>query len=221
MRLKLIVFALVAAAFGASAPSALAAAQLRVLHAAPDVPAVTIYVNGQAAVKSLGTLKSTPYLKLKAGTYAVAVSLAGKPASEAALTARITLRDNQRYTALARGLLAQQTAELAVQRDLRRAPAKKAALRVWHLSPDAPKVDVYVNGKKTLANVPYKAASKYLVVPPGRYAVRVTAAGTQTAVFNGRVRLRAGQAYTAAALGAVQADGAKFRISVLRDAGRT
>ena len=215
---KALIFALAATFAATFVPGALAAAKLRVLHAAPDVPAVTVYVNGQKAVKRLDTLKRTGYLALPAGTYRVAVSLAGQPASAAALRARITVKDGNRYTAVARGLLAQGTAELALQRDIKAAHRNMAALRVWHLSPDAPNVDVFVNGSRVLADVPYKTASGYLMVPAGRYAVRVNVAGTETSVFSGRLALRANRAYTAAALGAVQAEGEAFRVSLLTDA---
>jgi hypothetical protein len=80
------------------------------------------------------------------------------------------------------------------------------ALRVWHLSPDAPNVE---------------AASGYLMVPGGRYAVRVNAAGTTTSVFAGRLTLRAGRAYTAAALGAVEAEGRPVPRQALHRRDRT
>jgi len=215
---RLVAAGAVALLAAALAPGAFAAAKLRVLHAAPDIPAVTVYVNGQEAVGRLGTLRRTGYLSVPAGTYRLAVSLAGRPASEAALRATVRLRDGKRYTALARGLLARGTAELALQRDIRAARPRMAALRVWHLSPDAPNVDVFVNGRRVLANVPYEAASGYVMVPGGRYAVRVNAAGTTTSVFAGRLTLRAGRAYTAAALGAVEAEGRPFRVKLFTDA---
>lgn len=218
---KLLVLVVLAVGVGALAPNALAAAQLRVLHAAPDVPAVTVYVNGKAAVPSLGTLASTPYLSLPAGTYRVAVSLQGQPESAAALRATITLKDKQRYTATARGLLSAKTAELALIRDMRVAPGRGvAAIRVAHLSPDAPNVDVWVNAKRVLRNVPYEAVSNYLRLKPGQYRIRITATGTTTTVFDQRLRLRGGQAVTAAAVGAVKAEGAKFTVKVLKDASR-
>lgn len=218
---KLLVLVVVALGVGVLAPNAMAAAKLRVLHAAPDVPAVTVYVNGKAAVPSLGTLASTPYLSVPAGTYRVAVSLQGRPESEAALRATVTLKDKQRYTAMARGLLAAKTAKLALITDMRTAPGKGiAAIRVAHLSPDAPNVDVWVNTKKVLSNVPYEAVSSYLRVKPGTYRIRVVAAGTTQAVFDQRLRLRGGQAVTATALGALQAEGATFTVKVLKDASR-
>ncbi|HEX2292239.1 MAG TPA: DUF4397 domain-containing protein, partial [Gaiellaceae bacterium] len=146
--------------------------------------------------------------------------LKGQPASAAALSATITLQDDMRYTAVARGLLGAGTAELALQQDIARAPRWFSALRVWHLSPDAPNVDVYVYGIKILSNVPYKAASNYFFLPPGAYYVRITPAGSQTNVFAGFIKLRPGKAYTAAALGTVAAPGESFRVSLLLDANR-
>ena len=42
------------------------------------------------------------------------------------------------------------------------AAAGDATVRVAHLSPDAPSVDVHVNGAKALSGVLYKSVSKYL-----------------------------------------------------------
>jgi hypothetical protein len=69
-----------------------------------------------------------------------------------------------------------------------------------------------------LAGLRFGTASPYLSLAPGTYTVRVTVAGTRTAVFNGRVALQAGRAYSATALGAVRAKGLKFRVSALQDA---
>lgn len=196
-------------------------ALVRVLHASPNVPAVTVYVNGQPAVQRLGALKATGYLSLDPGTYDVAVALAGKPVSEAVLKTKLTLSDKTRYTALARGLLkgkGAQKLELAAQVDLTRAPAGNSALRVWHLSPDAPRVDVWVNGKKAISRLAYKRATPYLTLSPGTYNVEVRVAGTKTTVFKGKVTTAADKAYSATALGSVAKNGLKFRVSVLADA---
>lgn len=196
-------------------------ALVRVLHASPNVPAVTVYVNGQPAVQRLGALKATGYLSLDPGTYDVAVALAGKPVSEAVLTTKLTVADKTRYTALARGLLkgkGAQKLELAAQVDITAAPAGNSGLRVWHLSPDAPRVDVWVNGKKAVSRLAYKRATPYLTLSPGTYNVEVRVAGTKTTVFKGKVTTAADKAYSATALGSVAKNGLKFRVSVLADA---
>jgi hypothetical protein len=197
-------------------------ALLRVLHASPNVPAVSVYVNGQLAVKRLATLKSTGYLSLDAGTYNVAVAPAGQPISRAVLRTRITLADKTRYTALARGFAASATRrnklELALQQDIASAPAGKAAVRVWHLSPDAPRVDIWVNGRKALSRVSYKQASSYLSLAAGTYRIQVAVAGTRNIVFSARVTVRADRAYTAVAMGSVTGRGKGFTVAPLADA---
>jgi hypothetical protein len=81
-----------------------------------------------------------------------------------------------------------------------------AMVRVAHLSPDAPSVDVYVNGAKTLSGVSYKTVSKYLSVPPGQYRFEVRPAGADAAskaVVDASDTLAAGKAVTVAAVGAL------------------
>lgn len=218
IKTKLLLGTVVALVFAAMAPNALAAAKVRVLHSAPDVPAVTVYVNGQPAIQSLDPLEATGYLDLPAGTYEVAVALAGRPVSEAVLKTNLTLEDGKRYTGHATGLLADNSVRLGVTEDAWRAPFTRSSLRVWHNSPDAPAVDVIVNGQTTLSNVPYGAISRYLPLAPGRYDVRINVAGTTTSVFSGAVQLARGESYTAVALGSVTGTGEPFEVQVLRDA---
>ncbi len=83
------------------------------------------------------------------------------------------------------------------------AQANPSRVRVAHLSPDAPKVDVYVNGAKTLSNVPFKTVSDYLSVPAGQYRFEVRVAGTPAntpAVIDATATLVAGTDYTVAAI---------------------
>lgn len=218
LRLRLLLVGVVALVFAGLAPNALAAAKVRVLHSAPDVPAVTVYVNGNAAIPSLAPLQSTDYLDLPAGTYQVAVALAGQPESAAVLRTALSVEDGKRYTAFATGLLASGTVRLGALEDVARAPFSRSSIRVWHNSPDAPAVDVIVNGQTALSNVPYGTASSYLPLPAGTYDVRVNVAGTSTTVFSGPVTLARGESYTAVALGSVAGTGAPFGVQVLRDA---
>src|SRR5215207_7037425 len=80
----------------------------------------------------------------------------------------------------------------------------QAQVRVAHLAPDAPNVDVYVNGDPVLTDVPYTTVSSYLPLPAGTQQVTVYAAGdTSTPVIDAPVEVAAGGAYTIAAVGLV------------------
>jgi hypothetical protein len=82
--------------------------------------------------------------------------------------------------------------------------ADPAKVRVLHGSPDAPAVDVVVDGTTVLTAVPFGAISDYLTVPAGTHRVQVFATGTTTgAVIDANLTLDAGKAYTVAATNAV------------------
>ena len=52
-----------------------------------------------------------------------------------------------------------------------------ASVRVVHASPDAPAVDVYVDGQQAIIALPFGRDSGYRMLPPGRHDIRVFAAG--------------------------------------------
>lgn len=90
-----------------------------------------------------------------------------------------------------------------------------AKVRVVHASPDAPAVDVIVNGNKALTNVPFFAASAYLDLPAGSYDIQVVPTGaTSPVVIDAKgVRIEAGKAYTIAATGKL----AEIKPTILND----
>lgn len=60
--------------------------------------------------------------------------------------------------------------------------AQQARVRVLHASPDAPNVDVLVDGAVVLNDVPFGAYSNYLSVPAGARNFKVRATANPTAV---------------------------------------
>lgn len=82
----------------------------------------------------------------------------------------------------------------------------QARVRVMHASPDAPPVDVFVDGIVILENVPFFALSGALGVPPGSYRIQVapTGAGPAASVIDATVQFDGGKGYTIAAVNEVQ-----------------
>ena len=92
-----------------------------------------------------------------------------------------------------------------------------ASVRVAHMSPDAPNVDVYVDGETVLSDVTYTTVSDYLALPTGDHTVTITAAGDpDTVPFEGEVTLKAA-GYTIAAVGELTSEDTEFRPLVLED----
>ncbi len=63
-------------------------------------------------------------------------------------------------------------------------------LRLAHLAPDAPAVDVYLDGERVVSDLSFQSVTGYLPVPAGEHTVRVTPAGdSSTTVLEETVTL--------------------------------
>ena len=81
--------------------------------------------------------------------------------------------------------------------------AGDSCINVIHASPDAPAVDVYLDGELALEGVEFGQFSGWIAVPAGEHQVQVTAAGDDAAnaVIDATVELAADAAYHVAATG--------------------
>jgi hypothetical protein len=82
------------------------------------------------------------------------------------------------------------------------AQSDMARVRVVHASPDAPAVDVWVNGSVAFSNAPFKGVTDYASLGAGSYQVQVTPTGATTPiVIDATLDLAAGTDYTVVAVG--------------------
>lgn len=78
----------------------------------------------------------------------------------------------------------------------------KARVRVVHASPDAPAVDVLVNGARAFTNAPFKGITQYAALDPATYNVQVVPTGAaQPVVIRADLALKADTDYTVVAVG--------------------
>ena len=77
-----------------------------------------------------------------------------------------------------------------------------AVARVAHLSPDAPAVDVFLDGAVAFSDLAFREISAYVVLEPDSYEIEVAPAGEETPVGGESVEFEA-EAHTVAALGEV------------------
>jgi hypothetical protein len=79
--------------------------------------------------------------------------------------------------------------------------AGTAYLRVLHAIPDAPQVDVFVNGQKTVSGAGFKSVSEYMPLPSGSKLFKIAASGKTDALLEGKKTLSKDKYYTAIAAG--------------------
>jgi LPXTG-motif cell wall-anchored protein len=85
------------------------------------------------------------------------------------------------------------------------ADAHEARVRVVHASPDAPAVDVWVNGAVAFSNAPFTGITDYAKLEPGTYNVQVSPTGaTEPIVIDADLDLATMTDYTVVAVGMLE-----------------
>jgi len=80
-----------------------------------------------------------------------------------------------------------------------------ARVRVVHASPDAPAVDVWVDGSVAFSDAPFKGITDYAALSPATYNVQVSPTGaTEPIVINADLELAADTDYTVVAVGLLE-----------------
>jgi hypothetical protein len=179
-------------------PMSAPTASLRVVHTSPDAPAVDVTGNGTTLATNAPFKAGTAFAKVPAGVVNLKVNAAGTTTT--VISASPTLTANKYYTVLAVNRLSA-IEPLVIEDDGLMPATGQVKVRVVHAAPLVPAVDVYVTAPSadlgslspTLSAVPFKGFSSALQIPAATYQVRVTAAGSKTAVYDsGSVPLTAG-----------------------------
>jgi hypothetical protein len=177
--------------------------RVRVLHASPDAPAVDIYVDRSPAIMNLSFGMVSDYAELPSGSHNVQVFPAGMGGKgNAVISADVELASGQDYTVTAVGMLA--NIQAMVLTDTTAMPGMNMAkVRVLHVSPDAPAVDVAVTGGPVLfMNIPFKSGTPWQEVQSGMVDLEIRPTGSLEPVLTiPNVTVSAGNAYTFVALG--------------------
>lgn len=186
---------------------------IRVVHGAASAPAVDVYVTTASAdisgetpaVGNAAFKDASGFLEIPAGEYRIRVTATGTTdvvfdsgavnlPADAQLTVVALPSENPVSPIDLVALTGNADAPTIELND------NRALLRAAHMSPDAPNVDIYVDGAQVLTNVPFKAVSDYLTVDSGSRNVQVTATGDTTPVIDVDLDLAATSASSAIAM---------------------
>ncbi len=190
--------------------------RLRVVHAAPDAPAVDVYLTApdanlaaSTAVGSIGFRQDIGPAVVAAGDYRVRVTAAGNPAAVVFDSGTLALTGGADLVIAAIENTDTGTSPIQLvvsdgevtSRVL--GAGSPADLRVVHASPDAPPVDIVVNdgfAAPLVEDLAFGQATGFVSVPAGAYNVKVAAAGTTTSVISANLTLQPAVRYTVLAV---------------------
>jgi hypothetical protein len=193
-------------------------ADVRVVHASPNAPAVDVLVNDvDREVQDAEFKDVTDYLSLDPDTYNFKVVPAMGTPTDAVIDEDLALVQGSASTVLAVGAVNDPNLpaiQALLLNDDNRRVATEARIRLVHTSVLAGDVDIYVAEGGTLTpdvdttidfvysatGIPFKADTGYLSLPDGSYDIAITPTGsTGAAIGPLTVDLAAGGIYTAVA----------------------
>lgn len=193
------------------ASSSLMAANVRVAHLSPDAPAVDVLVGASedskaAVLENVAFPAVSGYLPVADGSYFIDVTQTGTTSPAVIDVNDFALAGD--LTIAAVGQLAD--IEPLVLMDDRVTDPTKAKLRAVHASPNAPAVDIFVDGAgllPQLTNLAFKDSTGYLPLDPGEYTLRIRETGMTNDLFVVEdLALSANTNYSAFAIGLVGDD---------------
>lgn len=142
---------------------------VRFLHANPYAPPVDIYVNGRKVASNLAYRDFTEYMRVFPGFYRVAVFAAGTT-EDPVLVTRLNVMKDRIYTVAVIGTADAPSVEVITDRKRNLNP-NRSYIRFIQLSPNAPKMDVYVDDRLVLKDLDYEEGSRYLGLEPGEHSI--------------------------------------------------
>lgn len=193
--------------------------RVRVVHAAPDAPAVDVYLTGpdanlmaSAPVGSFAFKEAIGPVVVSAGDYRVRVTLAGDPGTIVFDSGTVPLAGGADLViaAIENTDTGPSPIQLVVSDGTLGArvysTGTPADLRVVHASADAPPVDVVANDNFStplVSDLAFPQATGFVSVPAATYNVKVAAAGTTTDVIDADLTLQPAVRYSVLAVGAL------------------
>ncbi len=191
-----------------------AQAQVMVVHASPNGPAVDVRVNNAVALSNVSFPSNSAYTAVNAGSTNIKVSPAGT--TTYVIDATVNLEAQKNYSVFAIDSVSKIKAAVVTD-DLTTPASGKSHVRFFHFSPNAPAVDIALTGGAVLfPNRSFNdqgtntAAIAFTPLDAGTYNLEVRLAGTNTVVLAlPNVAIAAGKIYTVFAKGFVGGTGAQ------------
>ncbi len=168
---------------------------VRVFNASPDAPPVDIYVNGGLAFKNLSFKEFSEYVQLPMGEYKMEVFPAGQKVTPT-LTQNVQVPEKEVVTIAAVGNFEDLQLVSYIEGNADDLPVNESRVRIIHLSPDAPGVDMLIDGRLVFEDIGFMDSTDYAQIPSGAYNVTINIADTNDTVLALKAELKSQKVYT-------------------------
>jgi hypothetical protein len=195
-------------------------AQIRVVHASPDAPAVDAVLGDAPVATGLAYGLASVYAPAKAGASVMKINNVATATPLVSVTNNLVLSGSASYSLFLMGPAA--TAQGIVLQDFLSPPtAGNALVRFVHASSDTAGLDIFQDDATTVSvsGLIYRGGSGYLSVPAGAHNYKLNLTGTTNLALPVQaLTLEAGKVYTAVVLGSSVAGAARpLSLNLLTD----
>lgn len=168
---------------------------MRFFNASPDAPQVDIYINGGLTFKNIPFKGFSEYVQIPMGDYKIEVFTAGDKGSPV-LTQNINVPKKEVITLTALGNFEDLQLVSYTEGNSEDLPEDESKIRFIHLSPDAPKVEVLIDGNLVFDDVGFMDATDYEQLPSSTYNIIVNLADTNDTIMSLKPELKSQKVYT-------------------------
>jgi hypothetical protein len=155
---------------------------VKILHASPNAPAVDIYVNDNKVIENLAFSEATDYTPINPGSYNVKVYATGTTTNPI-IDVNAQVPEKTRLTVAIIGN-PPNVRLLPIPENIVPKISNDTHLRVAHLSPSAPAVDITLqNGDVIFENVEFGEVTDYISMPRGVYTLQIRPTGSSEVVM--------------------------------------
>lgn len=173
---------------------------VRAFHACPGAPPVNIYINGELIFKDISFKNFSEYVQLPKGEYKVEV-FASRQKGNPMITQDIRVPEKDVITIAVSGNLQDLQLVPYVEGNAGDLHENKTRLRIIHLSPDDPAVDVLIDQDSVFKNVGFLDETDYEQLLSGSYNITLNIAGTNDIVLILKIDLKGKKVYTVYVVG--------------------
>ncbi|WP_122088117.1 DUF4397 domain-containing protein [Halalkalicoccus subterraneus] len=200
----------------------------RVVHLSPDAPAVDVYIDDEVAYEGVEPFATqSDYLSYEPGEYTVSFVPTGGDLEEAVLETDVHLESGE-YTLAALGEVCSTSGRsLQIRQfedDNSPTGAGNARIRAIHASPDAPAVDVSIEGERAIEGLEF-GEGDYTEIPAGETIVGIHEVGDDDPLARFRIEPEAGSVYSGFGVGYLEPENAPeaapdipFSLAIAEDA---